>query len=373
MAGMTEVTVIGAGPAGNYSAYLLARKGHKVSVFEECPVIGEPWACTGVITNDVLSRQIKLPEEIIVNRIKKARIISPDGSLVEVNLKNDVIIDRAGFDRYLAELAKSEGVKYYVNHRFLGISRNNGKVISKIKDKSSGTIKDVESSWLVGTDGPRSEVAKSAGIYGNRRFYVGLQATANLENDNAIEFFPSEKGIAWKVPENHDSARVGIAAIERANVYFDGFMKQIAGSDYAEKITGRQAGPIPLFDPKIRTQKGRILLAGDAATMVKAPTLGGINQSLIAANAVAEAVNTGKDYKKLWKAKLGRDLWLSLMIRKIMNKFSNQEYNDLIKTFRKDKNREILERFDRDEPRKFAFRLLMREPGLLMLSKKLFL
>ena len=368
---MTDVAVIGAGPAGSYSAYLLAKKGHKVSVFDERPVIGEPWACTGVITNDVLSRQIKLPEEIIVNRIKKARIISPDGSLVEVNLKNDVVINRAAFDRHLAELAKTEGAKYYANHRFIGIKKNNGKIISRIKDKNSGETKDVETAWLVGADGPRSEVAKSAGIYGNRKFYVGLQVTAGLENDNVIEFFPSEKGIAWKVPENENSVRAGIAADEHANSYFDEFMKKEVGRDYKNRITGHQAGPIPLFNPKVRTQKGRVLLAGDAATMVKAPTLGGINQGLIAATAIAETVETGKDYKKLWKAKLGRDLQLSLMMRKIMNKFSNREYDNLIRTFQKSGNREILEQFDRDEPRKFALKLLMREPKLLLISRKL--
>ena len=370
---MARVTVIGAGPAGNYSAYLLAKKGHKVSVFEEHPVIGEPWACTGVITNDVLSRQITLPEEIIVNRIEKARIISPDRSIVEVKLKNDVIIDRAGFDGHVAEMAREAGARYYVNHRFLGIQENNGNVISRIKNKNSGEIKNVESDWLVGADGPCSEVAKSAGIYGNRKFYVGLQVTASLENDNAIEFFPSEKGIAWKVPENNWSVRAGIAAIGRANAYFDEFMKQEIGQDYKEKITGHQAGPIPLFNPKMKTQKGRVLLAGDAATMVKAPTLGGINQSLIAATAVAEAVETGKAYKKLWKAKLGKDLWLSLMMRKIMNRFSNREYNDLVRIFQKGRNREILEKFDRDEPRKFALKLLMREPKLLLISRKLVL
>ena len=368
---MSKIAIIGAGPAGNYSACLLAKKGHKVSVFEERPVIGEPWACTGVITNDVLSRQIRLPEGIIVNRIKKARIISPDGSLVEVNLKNDVIIDRAGFDRHVADMARNAGAEYYVNHRFIGMQENNGSVSFRIKDKNSGKIKSMESDWLVGADGPRSEVAKSAGIYGNRKFYVGLQVTANLENDNAIEFFPSEKGIAWKVPENDKSVRAGIAATERANVYFDEFMKQAAGLDYRERITGHQAGPIPLFNPKVRTQKGKVLLAGDAATMVKAPTLGGINQSLIAATAVADAVETGKDYKKLWKAKLGKDLWLSLMMRKVMNKFSNREYDHLVRIFQKGRNREILERFDRDEPRKFALKLLMREPKLLLISRKL--
>ena len=311
---MSVVSIIGAGPAGNYSAYLLAKKGHDVSVFEEHSTIGLPWACTGVITHDVLAKQIKLPEEIIVNRIKKARIISPDKSSVEVNLKNDIIVDRTGLDQFVAAMAKKAGAKYYVNHRFMNIIKNNGKVIASIKNKNLEQTKEIESDFLIGADGPRSEVAKSAGLFGDRKFYVGMQVTAKLENDNVIEFFPSKEGIAWTVPENKKMVRAGIAGNNQANAYFDTFMKSAVGEDYKEKITGHQAGPIPVYNPKLQTQKGKVMLAGDAATMVKAPTLGGINQSLIAATAVKNAVHDGLDYKKMWKRKLGRDLWISLMM-----------------------------------------------------------
>jgi len=369
---MTKISIIGAGPAGNYSAYLLAKAGFDVSVFEEHPNIGEPWACTGVITRDVLSRQIDLPEEIIVNKIEKARIIAPNKNSVEVKLKNDIVVNRSKLDQYVAGLAKSAGAKYFVNYRFVGIEKNNGKVIAKIKNKNLDQIKNVESDWLIGADGPRSEVAKATGLFGERQFYVGMQVTANLENDNAIEFFPSKKGIAWTVPENSKIVRAGIAAKEHANTYFDEFMTRAIGTDYKQQIIAHQAGPIPLHNPKVKTQKGRVLLAGDAATMVKAPTLGGINQSLLAATAIAESISTGKDYRKLWKKKIGRDLWLSLMMRKIMNRFSDNEYNSLVKIFASGKNKRILEKFDRDEPRKFAVRLLMQEPRLWLFSRKLF-
>ena len=121
---MTKVSIIGAGPAGNYSAYLLAKKGYDVAVYDEQPVIGIPWACTGVITRDVLSKQIRLPENIIINRIEKARIIAPDGNSVEVKLKNDIIVDRARMDQHIAGLAKEAGAKYYVNHRFIGLEQS---------------------------------------------------------------------------------------------------------------------------------------------------------------------------------------------------------------------------------------------------------
>ncbi|MBI2137403.1 NAD(P)/FAD-dependent oxidoreductase [Candidatus Woesearchaeota archaeon] len=298
---MSKVTIIGAGPAGNYTAYLLAKSGNDVSVYEEHSTIGEPWACTGVITEDVMARNVKLPEDVIVNRIRKARITAPDGNSVEVSLKNNIVVDRAKLDQHLAEMAKKEGAKYYVSHRFMAIEGNADRVTARIRNKNINKETSEESDWLIGCDGPRSETAKQAGIFGDRKFYVGLQATAKIENDNIIDFYPSEKGIAWKVPENSKTVRAGIAAEQNARSYFNEFMTTTLGKDYEQKIIGHQAGPIPLYNPKLKTQKGIVLLVGDAATMVKAPTLGGINQSIIAATAAAEAKT------------LEREAWQGLM------------------------------------------------------------
>src|SRR3989338_171528 len=112
------ITIIGAGPAGGFSAYLLAKAGQDVRVFEEHATIGEPVACTGVVTGDVMARRLQLPKELIVNRIAKARIIAPGGKAVEVRLKNDIIIDRAGLDRHIAQMAKEAGAKFFTSHRF---------------------------------------------------------------------------------------------------------------------------------------------------------------------------------------------------------------------------------------------------------------
>ncbi|MBI2142777.1 NAD(P)/FAD-dependent oxidoreductase [Candidatus Woesearchaeota archaeon] len=376
-----KIVVVGAGPAGGFSAYLLAKAGFEVSVFEEHVVVGEPVACTGVITGDVMAQRLKLPKELIVNRIAKARIIAPNKEHVEVRLKNDIIIDRAGFDRHISDMAKEAGAKFYANHRFETLeygSSNSGekngkkRIIAAVKDKANGETKKIEADYLIGADGPISSVAKAAGLYGNRQFYSGIQVTIPVENDNVIDFYPGKEGIAWVVPENNGVARVGIAARREANSYFRRFITAVAGEGYEKKIIGWQAGPIPLYDPRLKsaTKDGRILLVGDAATMVKAPTLGGINQSLIAAEAAAAAIIEKKDYEKLWKGKMGKDLYLSLLMRKAMEKFSDNDYNELVETFTKEKNKSILESYDRDVPTKFALKLLMREPKLLLLAKK---
>ena len=323
-----KISIVGAGPAGGFSAYLLAKAGQDGQGFEEHATGGEPVACTGVITGNVMARRLQVPEELVINRIAKARIFSPSGSHIEVRLKNDIIIDRAGFDRHIAAMAKDAGAKLFLNHRFEGLEHNKGRIIAAVKDKTKGATLKIETDYLVGADGPVSTVAKAAGLYGKRAFYTGIQITIPVANDNVIDFHPSEDGIAWLVPENEEIVRVGVAANKEANAYFRKFITSVAGDGYEKKITGWQAGPIPVYDPKLKsaTKDGKILLAGDAATMVKAPTLGGINQSLMAAEAAAESINNGTNYEKAWKKLMGRDLYISLMMRKAMERFGNKDY-----------------------------------------------
>ena len=45
------ISIIGAGPAGLYTAYLLAKQGREVNVFEQDKEIGLPIQCTGIITS----------------------------------------------------------------------------------------------------------------------------------------------------------------------------------------------------------------------------------------------------------------------------------------------------------------------------------
>ncbi|MBI3034029.1 hypothetical protein HYY72_02625 [Candidatus Woesearchaeota archaeon] len=190
-----------------------------------------------------------------------------------------------------------------------------------------------------------------------------------MENDNIIDFYPSEKGIAWVVPESKDKVRIGIAGLKEPHTYFDRFCTTILGNDYKEKLIAKQAGPIPLYNPHIKTQIKNTYIIGDAATMVKATTLGGIMQSHIAAQCLSTSITERKNYERAWRKRLGKDLWMHLMMRKAMDKFKADDYNRLIRMFKKEKNRRILEEHDRDFPTRFAMKLLFNEPGLMYFSK----
>ena len=69
------ISIIGAGPAGSHLAYLLAKKGQEVNIYEDHKSIGNPVQCTGLVT-DSIHQILKLPKKVIVNKITGFKVFS---------------------------------------------------------------------------------------------------------------------------------------------------------------------------------------------------------------------------------------------------------------------------------------------------------
>ncbi|MBS3097667.1 NAD(P)/FAD-dependent oxidoreductase [Candidatus Woesearchaeota archaeon] len=360
------ISIIGAGPAGCYSAYLSAKAGKEVNIFEEHKEVGKPVQCTGIVAS-YLEKIIKIKKEAVVNKTDRVRIFSPNKKCIELKLKKEnIILDRKKFDQYLADMAERSGSKIFLNHKFLDYKKN----ILIIKDLKNNKIKKIKTGYLVGADGPLSRVAKSCGLFSKREFMTGLQVRVELKNENCIEFYPFIGNFAWIVPEGDDVVRLGVASYKNVKKDFDCFLKLKKINE--KNIIEKQAGLIPVYNPKLRTQKNNVYLVGDAAAQVKATTGGGIIQGLLGAGCLVNAILTKKNYEGIWKGRLGRDLFLHLQMRKILDKLSNEDYNYLISLFDKKEVKEIIEKYDRDFPSNFLLRLALKEPRLLCLSMKLF-
>lgn len=358
------ISIIGAGPAGCYLAYLLAKTGKEVHIFEEHNKIGWPIHCTGLVTSSI-NEILNLKKDVIVNEIDKVRIFSKNDFL-ELKLKNkNIVLDREKFDNYLSDLAVSKGAKIFLNYKF--IDNKNNLIKIRYNNKQETVLR---TDYLIGADGPLSQVAKSNNLFGKRRFLTGLQAIVKLKNDNYIEFYPSIGIFAWVVPENKEICRIGVASYSNIKDHFDKLLKLKRINN--KKIIEKQGGIIPVYNPKLKTKRGYAYLVGDAACQVKATTGGGIVQGLKAAEALASSIINKKDYEKEWKKRMGRDLLLHLKMRNIMDRFKEKDWDCLIRLFKKDETKKIIENFDRDYPTAFLFKLILKEPRLLYFSRFLF-
>ncbi|MBI2650678.1 NAD(P)/FAD-dependent oxidoreductase [Candidatus Woesearchaeota archaeon] len=361
------ITIVGAGPAGSYLAYLLAKQGKKATVLEEHNRIGSPVQCTGIVTHSI-ENFFKLKNEVIAKKLDKVIVVSKN-SRIEVNV-DEIVMWRDKFDRFVGDMAQNEGVNILLNHKFIGLDGKNTVIA---KDKKDNKIKKIKTDVIVGADGPYSAVAKAAGLNSYSINYVGMQAKARLAMDTtAFEtYFGSDfpDFFGWCVPESDNIARIGIGCFENAQEHFYRFLKDRTGK---KDVLCWESGLIPLYNPKKTIQKGNVYLIGDAAAQVKATTGGGIIPSLKAAQTLCDCIINNKDYNREFKRQSGKELLLHLRIRNLLNKFSDRDYDKLLGLMSKEKVRRILKKYDRDTPIPLVANLLLKEPRFLLFSRMLF-
>ncbi len=355
------ISVIGAGPAGSFYSSLAA-KYNDVHLFEEHKTVGKPVACTGILTDSVKSI-INIPKELVISKIERFKIVSPNGRAIYIDLKKvNMVLDRAMFDNHIFEKAVDSGANVHLGEKFLGYKKNNDTYTIKTNKSRYDT------SMIVGADGPKSPLAKSAGIYGDRRFIWGWQARCKFPNlePGVTEIRLNLGEFSWIVPEDGKVARVGVIGVKNQKLLND--YKKILGMS---KILEDQSGIIPVYNPKQKLRKGNedIFLIGDAATQVKATTYGGIIYGLLAGMYISEDKDS---YVKKFNSKLGKDLWISLKMRELMNNMTEKQADELIEIFEKKTNSKVLSENDRDFPSKFIVQLLMKEAKLWKLGFDIF-
>ncbi len=358
------ITVIGAGPIGSHTARLLAEKGHEVKVLEEHSKIGEPVQCTGIVTKSLFDI-VKLRKEYLVNKLSRVRVHAPNRSSAEIKI-NDFVIDRTKFDCHLADQAEKKGAEFYLNHKVTAINKTDNFKIRLAQKNKTPTI---TTDKLIGADGPNSVVSKHIGN-NQPQYWVGVQALAKIPVDKktySVYFgkeFPGFFG--WVVPENDEVARVGIACAQNPKQVFDRFIKRFEKS----KILEMQGGLIPKYNSKNKLEKDGAYIVGDAAAQVKATTGGGLVPGLLAAEGLANSIEEETYYRNNIRP-VNQELRMSLMLRNVLDRFNDADYNKLVELIDQEKIKKILDAEDRDRPSKIVFKSIIKEPKLLLFAKTL--
>jgi digeranylgeranylglycerophospholipid reductase len=121
MENFSDVIVVGGGPCGSFSALNLSKRGFKVTVFEEHGEIGVPCHCAGHISiNGLKSLGLyPLPKGMVENTFTGAKIYSPNGKVFTIRVAKPItcVVNRALFDKHVAELAKKAGAHYNMSTR----------------------------------------------------------------------------------------------------------------------------------------------------------------------------------------------------------------------------------------------------------------
>lgn len=305
---MYDALIVGAGPAGSLTAYLLGRNWD-VAISEEHQIAGFPVQCAGLISDVCFNRYRRYCkiEKALEKRMKGAFFFSPLGNCIEA--KGDAyVIERKIFDTLLFERA-SDVADVFVK--------------SKTKFRGSKAIlngKEIKADKIIGADGINSTVARHFG-FERPKFFTVIQAEMRFEalDENYVELYFGNRWsdfFAYAIPIG-DTAKVGVisreGALERFNklIYeHPSVSKRVRGS-----VIELNAGAIP--DRLIDFSKGNVALIGDAAGMVKPYTGGGLYYLLVAAEKLADSFPDFNSYQREYIKELGREYKFGYKIRKL--------------------------------------------------------
>jgi digeranylgeranylglycerophospholipid reductase len=344
-----DVVVVGGGPAGLIAARELSANGFSVTVLEEHDVIGAPVHCTGVLGLDAFE-ELDLPRRAIVGAAHSARFVSPNGTtvVIEAERVRAAVVDRACFDRDLADGAVDAGAVIRTGARVVNVERTSRAVTVATTD---------------GEVTARAAVLACGASYRfNRALGLGVPGVLAHSAQLEVPFPPLEAvevrfgrriapgGFAWVVPfarGNTSYARVGLLCDRDAGAAFRTFA-EIVRREHG--LTDDWPAPrlrvLPLA-PVDRTWTERILAVGDAAGLVKPTTGGGIYYGLLTGHLAAEVLSealredrwSGRrlgEYERRWRARLGPEIRAGLAFRAVASRLTDGAVDRLMELTRVD-------------------------------------
>lgn len=340
---MHDVIVVGAGPAGCYTAYLLSKEGYDVLLVEEHSAPGEQIICSGIIGQEAF-KQMPLPREAILNRLQNTRFISP--SLKEFHYQPDscmaFIVCRRKFDSGLARMAQATGARLLVNTRVETVSVASDGVKLQVRRGGDSTL--FKTRLCVLATGFGSGLVSRAGFDGrlttvqSAQVELGMRDLPEPEVYLGCEVAPG--GFAWAVPLGDGRARIGITTNVQAPFYLQKLLQRPKLRERLIESQFRiQSCPIPI-GTQTSCVRDRLVVVGEAAGQVKTTTNGGIYYGLLCAGLAAETIAQAlrmddlrrerlTSYDQRWRARLEPELRLGLTLRQFYNKLSDRQIDIL--------------------------------------------
>ena len=368
-----KVTIIGASISGLFTAYLLAKEGVDVEVYERGDALGWP-PRTLIVTNTISEILDFVPEEAILNKVRYIELFSRSRSARLELSSPDLVVERGKLLNLLARLAKGAGAEIVFRHQFEGFAQFGRKCAVSLKNLETGEEHRRSTDILVGADGALSAVSRAASRNGHHltalvQAKVLLPEKANADTSKVWFDSDQTKYFYWFIPESDRAGAVGLVTdnIQEADACLKVFLKK-RGLETLEF----QTALIPMHHFEwlggFLTPGRNVFVVGDAAGQVKVTTVGGVVSGLHGARALATAVLNGKNYRKELR-KLKLELDLHLLVRRVLNWFNEKDYDSLLSML-DGGLKDILQDWTRDELSNSFLSLILKEPRLITLGAK---
>jgi geranylgeranyl reductase family protein len=341
-----DVIIIGAGPVGSHTAYLLAKEGLNVGIFEKNSAIGKDVNCTGIISTECFTK-FNLPRDIILKPINSIKAFSPSGNCIQYQSSSHVI-NRSLFDNKMNNMAVSAGATTYVNTRVDEIVSTNGDF--RITVKTGEEKRELKSKVGVLANGFELNTLRDI-IKRPKKFLYGIQTDATMNSVSTIEVYFGNNiapgSFGWVVPTGEKSTKIGLITKENPSIFLKKFLqnplvkKRLQSSDERIKCSLIPYGSIP------KSYAERLLIVGEAAGQVKTTTGGGIYFGLLCSAIAARTIKKAfqcddfsakrfKEYETNWRNTVEPEVKAGKKLRNIFSRFSDSQIDFLVDLAKRD-------------------------------------
>ncbi|MFC4061304.1 geranylgeranyl reductase family protein [Planomonospora corallina] len=332
MDGVWDLVVVGGGPAGAAAALRARQIRPRARVLlldrEDFPrdkACGDGIAAHGLAELDLLGVGGLLSDYRPVRRLA---VVSPGGERVHAAVaRPNLVVPRRVFDARLVEAARARGVEVR-RHRVRALADTGGHVTLDgpvaAGPAGPGVSGEITARAVVAADGANSTVRRLIGVPATADQHTALAvrgyADAQAGDDTQLVVMQKDgwPAYAWSFPVGDGSANVGFGMLLPRLRAAGAPARRVLCDRLAELLPhlparDLRAHLLPLSCGRPVPGAGRVLLAGDAASLINPLTGEGIYYALLSGRLAAEAALAAPGdplpaYRRALRGALGRHL-----------------------------------------------------------------
>ena len=339
----TDVIVVGAGPAGSLAAYILAKQGIRVAIFEKTP-FPRYKVCGGGLTHKILQEIPFDISPVIETTIHSFRFSHQYANVFTRHSDEPLMYCtmRGELDAFLLQKAIAAGAAVRMGEKVTSFKQDKSGVTVATKEKS------VRARVLIGAEGAAGIVSRLAGLRNAVEMEVAWEAEVTADPKDVERFSDTvfldwgtlPGGYAWVFPKK-DQFSIGVggpAALSKSMMqYYDRFVESISLNTADFSNTGIRfletnsfaSWPIPVRTKKSLFHNGLVLVTGDSAGLGDPLTGEGIYYAIrtgrIAAETCFEYLSGKASSLDIYSKKINDELMTELLaankIKHLLNAF----------------------------------------------------
>ena len=314
---LTDVAIVGAGPAGAAAAITLARAGRQVTLVDKATFPRDKCCGDGLTAGALrLLDELGLAPDTVASwhEVGDVWIRSPRGRIVPFALPRGgglfaAVARREDLDAALVQVARDAGAEVVEGRPVCGAEQRADRVVLRLGGPDGAQDPRIEARHVIGADGMWSPLRKFLGLdrpgyrgewHAFRHYvrHVSPRAARELWVSFERDLLP---GYFWSFPVGDGQANVGFGIVRGGSITTRDMkqlwpellarphIRDLLGPD-AEVEAPHRAWPIPTEVSGVVLTDGRVLFAGDAIAAADPMTGEGIGQALATGTWAAESI-----------------------------------------------------------------------------------